>query len=163
MIALFVQTLLFPSISKHILNVSTLVQTFAMRFYIANKLFFIFVLFSLFIIFFGAPSLQHFLREPVIVEIDREEFKDLELPTISICPFEESSGSGIKRSAPDMFWIKNLCSNESFQKVWRIKLFLVPQIRYYLLKLRLSSQRWSTYKQKHYIFSSVNMWLSRSF
>ena len=88
-----------------------------MRIRNASKIFFVLVLLSLFIIFFGAPSLQHFLREPVLVEIDREEFEDLEVPMISFCPFDRVSESWVKGSEPDMMWIRNLCSNDKFEKV----------------------------------------------
>ena len=89
----------------------------AMRTKNKSKIFFVLILFSLFILFFGAPSLQNFLREPILVEIDREELEDMEFPRVSFCPFERSSESWIKGSEPDMFWIQNLCTNDSFEKV----------------------------------------------
>ena len=108
----------------------------AMRTKKASKLFFVIILLSLFIIFFGAPSLKHFLREPVLVEIDREEFEDLEFPRISFCPFEKSSESWIKGSEPDMLWIQNLCSKSSFEKVgWLSVLWFIQYWDTYLLKV----------------------------
>ena len=101
----------------------------------ASKPFFVIVLLSLFIIFFGAPSLKHFLREPVLVEIDREEFEDLEFPRISFCPFEKSTESWIKGSEPDMLWIQNLCSKNSFEKVgWLSVLMIHARLRDFLVK-----------------------------
>ena len=61
-------------------------QQSMVSFYYAGKLLIQFLLFVLFLIFFGLPSYHRYHQKGVLVKTEKTSMQGLELPAVTICP-----------------------------------------------------------------------------
>ena len=74
------------SMNKYLQNMFQNPQQSMVSFYYAGKLLIQFVLFFLFLIFFGLPSYHRYHQKGVLVKTEKTSMQGLELPAVTICP-----------------------------------------------------------------------------